>query len=209
MKRWRSISRRIGLALLGIGALALGADLPLLPVSARAPEDPLQELYIQTEASIEQISLALTHTLFAWSALRRGDDESGRTHIHYVLNIIEGPQGEHYDPSYGGPDEGIGDGVGALVHAARLLEELQSADRGEDYLVAAENAVLFLEWATSRVLSALELLDEEGDEEGAVAELRRAQGLLMAARGSREEKNRPTEGGARTILAWLEDLQGN
>jgi hypothetical protein len=190
---------------MGIGAFVLGAGLPLN--SAQAPDDHLQELYFQTEASIEQISLALTHTLFAWGALRRGDGESGRTHIHYVINIIEGPQGEHFDPAYGGPDEGIGDGVGALVHAKRLLERLQSADRGEEYLVAAENAMLFLEWATSRVLSALELLDV--DEEEAVAELRRAQGLLMAARGSREEKNRPTEGGARTILAWLEDLPEN
>jgi hypothetical protein len=124
-----------------------------------------------------------------------------------VINIIEGPQGNHFDPTYGGPNEGIGDGVGALVHAKQLLETLRSADRGEDYLVAAENAVLFLEWATSRVLSALEFLDVDEDE--AVAELRRAQGLLMAARGSREEKNRPTEGGARTILAWLEDLPEN
>lgn len=155
------------------------------------------------QAALEQISQGIIHTLFAWSALRRGDTASGIAHIHHVLNILEGPQGEHYDPSFGGPEEGIGDGVGALVHAQRLLEQIEALPGGEDYRIAAENVLLFVQWARARVLSARELAPR--DEAEAVLELRRAQAMLMAARGSREEKSRPTEGGVRTLLAWLED----
>lgn len=157
----------------------------------------------ETEAAIEQISQALTHTLFAWSALRRGDLSGGETHAHHVLNILEGPQGAHYDPSYGGPEEGIGDGIGAQVHAEHLLELLEGWSEGSSYLVAAENVSFFLEEAVPLTLEALKEL--KADE--AVRKLRQVQGMLMAARGSREEIHRPTEGGARTILAWLEEYR--
>jgi len=157
----------------------------------------------ETEAAVEQISQALTYTLFAWSALRRGDLSGGETHAHHVLNILEGPQGAHYDPSYGGPKEGIGDGIGARVHARSLLELLEQWPEGGSYLVAAENVSFFIDQAISLTLEALG--DLKADE--AVRKLRQVQGMLMAARGSREEVHRPTEGGARTILAWLEEYR--
>ncbi len=176
---------------------------------AQDGDGALQAIYEEAEAALEQLSQAITHTLFAWSALARGDTPGGLVHIHQVLNILEGPQGEHYDPAYGTPEEGIGDGVGVLGHARRLLERLERAVEewgdGGDYRVAAENVLLFTQWARARVLSALELAPK--DEPEAVLELRRAQAMLMAARGSREEVWRPTEGGVRTILAWLETIR--
>lgn len=173
------------------------------------PADTYQPLKDAAQATIDQTSAALTHTLFAWSALDRGDGDGAKTHAHHVLNIIEGPQGSDYDASYGGSDQGIGDGVGALVHAQRLLDLLnQSPQEAKDvnYVIAAQNVVFFLEAAVSHVLSALTAMKNGQPAAAGVQELRQAQGLLMAARGSQEEKDRPTEGGARTIMAWLADL---
>lgn len=164
-------------------------------------QDQLEQLREVTEAATGQISQAITHTLFAWSALSRGDLAAGDTHAHHAINIIEGPEGEHYDASYGGPKEGIGDGVGAWVHAQRLFALLEQIPQGSNYLIAGENVLLFLTAATSHALSALAQM--KSDPAAAMGELRQAQGLLMAARGSQEEKDRPTEGGTRTILAWL------
>lgn len=166
-------------------------------------QDQLQLLREVTEAATGQISPAITHTLFAWSALSRGDAAAAETHAHHAINIIEGPEGEHYDASYGGPKEGIGDGVGAWVHAQRLFALLEQTPQGSNYLIAGENVLLFLEAAISHELGALEQM--KSDPAAAMGELRQAQGLLMAARGSQEEKDRPTEGGTRTILAWLSE----
>lgn len=188
------------LALFMAGLALVG---PSVVHSQQPQDDELQAVYEAAEAALEQLSQAITHTLFAWSALSRGDTPSGVTDSYQVLNVLEGPQGEHYDPTYGTPDEGVGDGVGALVHLQRLLERLEGSPLGRDYRIAAENALLFTQWARARVVSALELAPV--DEAEAVLELRRAQAMLMAARGSREEVWRPTEGGVRTILAWLEE----
>ena len=166
-------------------------------------QDQLQLLREVTEAATGQISQAITHTLFAWSALSRGDVAAGDTHAHHAINIIEGPEGEHYDASYGGPKEGIGDGVGAWVHAQRLFALLEQTPQGSNYLIAGENVLLFLTATISHELGALEQI--KSDLAAAMGELRQAQGLLMAARGSQEEKDRPTEGGTRTILAWLSE----
>lgn len=165
-------------------------------------QEQIDELHQETEGALEQISEALTRTLFAWDFLQRGDGESAKTFAHEVLNIIEGPQGEHYDPAYAGP---VGDGVGGLTHAERLHELLKGLPQGGDYVIASENVVLFLKWAVGNVLSALERF--EADRIEAIKALRRAQGMLMAARGSREEMDRPTQGSARAILAWLDELR--
>jgi len=142
-------------------ALVVAALLPLLILSgggsgleletSSSPrqdgEGPLQAVYEEAEAALEQLSQAITHTLFAWSALARGE-------------LLE-----------------------------RLERAVQEWGDGGDYRVAAENVLLFTQWARARVLSALELAPK--DEPEAVLELRRAQALLMAARGSREEVWRP------------------
>ncbi|GEM_PF-4865575 len=190
----------VGLLLLPLGGVGIEREAAVASQTERRAVGVALET---ARAALEQISQGITHTLFAWSALQRGDTASGITHIHHVLNILEGPQGEHYDPAFGGPEEGIGDGMGALVHARRLLEQIEALPGGGDYRIAAENVLLFVQWARARALSARELAPR--DEAEAVLELRRAQGMLMAARGSREEKSRPTEGGVRTLLAWLED----
>jgi hypothetical protein len=197
----RHIRPTSALIVLFIAELALSSVGPSVVHSQQPQGDELQVVYETAEAALKQLSQAITHTLFAWSALSRGDAPSGIAYSHQVLNILEGPQGEHYDPAYGTPDEGVGDGVGALIHAQKLLELLESSPLGSDYRIAAENVLLFTQWARARVVSALELAPI--DEAEAVLELRRAQAMLMAARGSREEVWRPTEGGVRTILAWL------
>ncbi len=193
------LSRR---ALLGgaLGGIFFGWSRALLGgVPYGQSDEPLRACTREAEAANGEISLAITHLLFAWDALSRGDLASSRLHTHQALNLLEGPGGEHYDDAYEGPQ----DGVGAQVHARRLLECLQQAAPGADYVLAAENVLFFLEAAIVHASGALGRLDSKAT---AIRELREAQGLLMAARGSREERYRPSEGGTRTILAWLEDL---
>jgi hypothetical protein len=173
------------------------------------PSDSYQPFKDATQGTIDETSQAITHALFAWSALTRGDVDGGKAHAHHVLNIIEGPQGPDYDASYGGLSQGIGDGVGALVHAQTLLDLLNRnppENSGTNYQIAAENVVFFLQTAVTHVLNALSSMKNGQPTDTAIQELRQAQGLLMAARGSQEEKDRPTEGGARTIMAWLAGL---
>jgi len=203
MRRWSNVAVLSGLLMF------LGWTGSILSQGSQTiPSDSYQPFKDATQATVDQTSEAITHALYAWSALSRADLDGGKTHAHHVLNIIEGPQGSDYDASYGGPAQDIGDGVGALVHAQQLLNMLTQAppeNSGTSYQIAAQNVVFFLQAAISHVLNALSSL-KIGQTDAAVQELRQAQGLLMAARGSQEEKDRPTEGGARTILAWLATL---
>lgn len=172
---------------------------------ASVSDETLRELETQTEDVIAQSSEALTYVLFAWDALHRDDHEGGTTNAHRAINVLEGPDGEHYDGSYGDSDNGVGDGIGALVHAQRMRAIIDDMSQGTDYQMAAENVDLFLQWAVGNLLSALDQLG--ADQAAAETRIRQAQAMLMAALGSKEEVDRPTQGSARAIRAWLEELQ--
>jgi hypothetical protein len=58
----------------------------------------------------DQLEAALTH---ANLALGSADLDGIRTHTWHVINIIEGPDGDNYDVSFGDP----GDKVGVVTHA--------------------------------------------------------------------------------------------
>ena len=202
-RRWPRRSLLIGcvvaLALSGMGAITLSQW-------ESASDAQLQELKTQTTGVITQTSEALTYVLFAWDALHRDDTEGGVTNAHRAINVLEGPNGDNYDGSYGDADDGVGNGVGALVHAQQTREIIDGMSQGTDYQMAAENVDLFLQWADGNLLKALEDIDA-GDADAASRHLRQSLAMLMAARGSREEVDRPTQGSARAILEWLENIE--
>ncbi len=201
-RRWPHRGIVVGL-LLALSLSGLGA----MSVSQwdGATDETLQNLKTQTNDTIAQTSEALTYVLFAWDALQREDIEGGMTNAHRALNVLEGPDGEHYDPSYGDSDDGVGDGVGALVHAERMRAIIDDMSQGTDYKIAAENVDLFLQWAVGNLAKALD--GAEDDPESAAQHVRQAQAMLIAALGSREEVDQPTQGSARAILAWIDNLQ--
>lgn len=171
-------------------------------------QETVRELEQHATGVVEQTSEALTYVLFAWDALHRDDIEGGVTNAHRALNVLEGPEGEHYDGAYGNADDGVGDGVGALVHAERMREIIDGMSQGTDYQMAAENVDLFLQWAAGNLNKALQEIEGESIEPDAAGGfLRQSLAMLMAARGSREEVDRPTQGSARAILAWLEEIK--
>lgn len=202
-RRWSRRGWTVGLlvllALSGLGALSVSQWESL-------SDETIQELETSATGVVEGTSEALTYVLFAWDALHRGDTEGGVTNAHRAINVIEGPEGEHYDGSYGTAEDDVGDGVGALAHAQRTREIIDGMSQGTDYQMAAENVVLFLQWADGNLVKALERI-EAGDTEAAGSHLRQSLAMLMAARGSREEVDRPTQGSARAILAWIEELK--
>jgi hypothetical protein len=181
-----------------------------LSLESQSPAQQQKNEMIQTaEAAVGQISQALTSILFAWSKIQVGDMESAKTHAHQALNIIEGKDGMDYQPEYTKPEDGFNDSTGALAYALQLLDKLQGATQnsaGSDYVVAAENSVVFLQATLPHILKALDLMASAGAKlDDIMMEFRQSQGLLMAARASQEEKDRPTEGGVRSILAWLNE----
>lgn len=188
----------IGLALSSLGTISMSQW-------GSVSDETLQELERQTTDVIAQTSEALTYVLFAWDALHRDDIEGGVTNAHRVINVLEGPEGEHYDASYGTSADGVGDGVGALVHAGQMRAIIDDMSQGTDYQMTAENVDLFLQWAVGNTLKALQTMED--DQDAAENRIRQAQAMLIAALGSREEVDRPTQGSARAILAWLEEMK--
>ena len=188
----------IGLAISGLGAVSLSQW-------GSVSDETLHELEQQTKDVIAQTSEALNYVLFAWDAVHRDDIEGGITNAHRAINVLEGPEGEHYDGSYGDSDDGVGDGVGALVHARQMRAIIEEMSQGTDYQMTAENVDLFLQWAVGNILKALETMQD--DQDAAENRIRQAQAMLIAALGSREEVDRPTQGSARAILAWLEEIK--
>jgi len=197
-RRGVAIGVLIALSLSGLGAISVSQW-------GSVSDERIEELERQTRGVIAQTSEALTYALFAWDALHRDDVEGGVTNAHRAINVLEGPDGDHFDASYGDADDGVGDGTGALVHAGQMRAIIDAMSQGSDYQMAAENVDLFLQWAVGNLLKALEAI--EGDREAAALRVRQAQAMLIAALGSREEVDRPTQGSARAILAWLEEAQ--
>ncbi|MBI1730341.1 hypothetical protein HY229_00390 [Candidatus Acetothermia bacterium] len=181
-----------------------------LSLEGQSPAQQQKNELIQTaQSAVGQISQALTSILFAWSKIQVGDMESAKTHAHQALNIIEGKDGLEYEPSYTKPEDGFTDSTGALPYTLQLLDKIKGATQnsaGSDYIVAAENSVVFLQATLPHILKALDLMASAGTRvDDIMVEFRQSQGLLMAARASQEEKDRPTEGGVRSILAWLNE----
>jgi hypothetical protein len=160
-----------------------------------------------TEATIDQISEGLTHVLFSWTSARGGDLMTTQQRVHLALNILEGPLGPNYNEAYGGFQEGFGDGIGAIPHANRLMAEIIKLNQNPesiDYIPAASSVIDFLGYAVDHLIITLEMIDAESPQPLLIIdEIRTVQALLMAARGAEEERDRPTEGSARAILAWL------
>lgn len=201
MKFWS----KIGILSVLVVSILLGSGNLLL--SQPTERDRLIQI---TENTIDQISEGLNHVLFSWTSARGGELTTTKRNVHLALNVLEGPLGPNYDETYGGYSENIGDGIGAISHANVLLAEIIKLTRhpeSRDYIVAAQSVNDFLEYAIVHLVMALELIDAEmQDTEAIIDEIRTAQGLLMAARGAEEERDRPTEGSARAILAWLVTL---
>ena len=88
----------------------------------------LTNLKVQLEAAVLHASLAAGSN----------DIDLVRTHIHHVINIIEGEDGDNFDSSFGNP----GDGIGVLTHAQDRKHAGFAAGEAPSDDVIAEHAAL-------------------------------------------------------------------
>lgn len=108
-----------------------------------------------------QLDTAITH-----AQLARGSDDIDtlRQHIHHVINIVEGADGDNFDASFGNP----GDGVGVLAHAqdrkhagfaaGQAPGDQAMMDHGDLVNEYGANAEM---WAADARDEALDILDED------------------------------------------------
>jgi len=195
IRRGLIIGLLIGLSLGSLGTISMSQW-------GSVSDETLQNLDDQANAVIAKTSEALNFVLLAWQALNLSDDIEGSVaNVHRAINILEGPNGDHYDDSYGDSDIS----TGALGHAQQMRAIIDDMSQGTDYKMTAENVVLFLQWAVSNLVEALKAVED--DAEAAAGHVRQAQAMLIAALGSREEVDQPTQGSARAILEWLERIE--
>ena len=88
----------------------------------------LTNLQLQLQAAVLHAELAQSST----------DLETLQTHIHHVINIIEGAGGANYALSFGDP----GDGIGVLQHADDRKHATFAADEAPDDLRITTHAAL-------------------------------------------------------------------
>ncbi len=197
-RRWTRRGLIIGL-LMGLALSSLGTI--SMSQWESVSDETVQKLKEDANAVIAKTSEALNFVLLAWQALNLSDDVEGSiANVHRAINILEGPDGDHYDDAYGDANPS----TGALRHAQQMRALIEDMAQGTDYRMAAENVDLFLQWAVGNLVKALDAVDS--DPEAATQRVRQAQAMLIAALGSREEVDRPTQGSARAILAWLEGM---
>ena len=106
-----------------------------------------------------QLEAAVAHAALAANA---SDIDGVRTHLHHVINILEGEDGANFDGSFGNP----GDGIGAITHAQDRKHAGFAAGAAPDDDVIAEHAALVEEhganaedWATQASEDAVDALD--------------------------------------------------
>jgi hypothetical protein len=107
-----------------------------------------------------QLTVAINHARLARNATTLDDL---RTHIHHVINIIEGEGGADFDASFGNP----GDGIGVLAHAANRQHAQFAMDAAPgDQAIALHGARVLSYgansemWASQARDEALNVLDE-------------------------------------------------
>ena len=83
----------------------------------------------------DQLQTAVAHASLAANSSNVDDV---RTHIHHVINIIEGEDGDNFDASFGNP----GDGLGVLLHAEDRKHAGFAAAASPDDDDMAEHAAL-------------------------------------------------------------------
>lgn len=110
----------------------------------------------------EQLDVAIRH---ANLAVNSDDIETLRLHLHHVINIVEGEDGDNFDASFGNP----GDGMGVLAHAQDRKHAGFAADQVSDDEIIAEHAAAVdvngknaEDWAIMARDKALEVLEEDG-----------------------------------------------
>jgi hypothetical protein len=163
------------LALLGLNPSLGGQQPPLEPVEL-------------VDRLLGQLDIAIQHTILGRLA---ADLQDLKTQAHQVLNVLVGRGGPGYDPSFGGP----GDGVGLVTYARWLNREV--ADLDQRYQLITDNILFFIDSSLPHVRASIRTR-KEGE---ARAELHRALAFLLAARGCPQDL--PSEGGARTLQRLL------
>ncbi|MFB6285038.1 MAG: hypothetical protein ABEK03_00460 [Candidatus Bipolaricaulia bacterium] len=195
IRRGLIIGLLIGLSLSSLGTISMSQW-------GSVSDETLQNLQEHANAVIAKTSEALNFVLLAWQALNLSDDIEGSiANVRRAINILEGPNGDHYDDSYGDSDSS----TGALEHAQQMRDIIDDMSQGTDYKMTAENVDLFLQWAAGNLVKALKAVED--DAEAAARHVRQAQAMLIAALGSREEVDQPTQGSARAILEWVESIE--
>ena len=83
----------------------------------------------------EQIQVAVDHANLAKNSSTLDDL---KTHIHHVINLIEGEGGDNFEGSFGNP----GDGIGVLAHAQNRKHASFASNAAPGDLVIAEHSKL-------------------------------------------------------------------
>jgi len=128
------------------------------------------------DSAIKQLDLALQQAVLAHV---RFPLEDLKFHAQTVLNILEGRDGPHYDPSSADP----GDGVGVIRYVDQIRQAPEIQQAGEEIWAALENISLFIEDAIAYTLEAL----AQTDLEKAQRRMREVLAFLSAAKGREGE----------------------
>jgi len=105
----------------------------LLPALALALMFPLAAQAAEVNAAVsKQIATASAH---AGMAMGAADLKMTHTHLHHVVNCLEGPSGESFDSDAADPCKGMGQGAivdakGDAATEARLQMALTEAKQG-------------------------------------------------------------------------------
>lgn len=175
---------RVGQRLLLVMLLLVASGLSL---NGQTPPPPIVAL---TDATIDQVGVAIEHTVLA--SLAAGPEDL-RLQVRQVGNVIVGQDDPRYDRSVPNP----GDGQGILKRVQQLADQLSSNDQTPDMARVARRVVGYINLAIDHAQQALRAQRPE-QINNEVAQLL---AFLSAARGSREDPL--LEGGLRNLRAQL------
>lgn len=131
----------IGLAVSALPALAVAQTTPSQPPPAQPPQSqPMQQRPMQSQpmrsqqagTAQDEAATAHAHALMAQGAQ---SVKMAHTHLHHVVNCLEGPTGTDFDAKAGNPCKGKGQGaladsMGNEALHGRLQQALDQAQSG-------------------------------------------------------------------------------
>jgi hypothetical protein len=177
-------------------SVLLVAALLLALTACHRPQEVPQEVTEMDAATLanktgDLLDLAIQNTISAYDVEIL---EELRLKVHYVLNIIEGEGGSHYDEIAGRPP----DSYGLLNYARELLQKLREAEMDEELVRTMGHALSFIEFAVERLAHSLNLFENK---EAVLKEVRQAMAFLSAAAGRAADST--VLGGVQAVQARL------
>jgi len=161
----------------------------LIPGNLQAQNDR-REVLTLAEVFLTQLDVAIQQASFGSFSTTLHEVQ---VQAHQVLNVAVGKADASFDTAV----PNLGDSTGLLTYAKRLGRVLEQNPDFHEYQLTLDNIRFFVQAATEVLKATLKLRDPNS----ARRQIRIAQGLLLAARGTPGDL--PSEGGVRTLLALL------